>query len=135
MCIFDLEFLSNAVSLLLCLAVSDSLCLFLCQTVTLTLLLLPVSTPVFVCFCPNLLSQSWELAVMFFIVFRLLILKPRPSVPACPASGVIERLGWGAGGSAGCSGHPELPQCYSCRPASFGGWELGEGKGVTYCLC
>lgn len=97
MCIFDLEFLSNALSLLLCLAVSDSLSLFLCQTVTLTLSLLP-STPVLVCFCHNLLSQSWELALMFFIVFRLLILKPRPSVPACPASGVMERLGWGGRG-------------------------------------
>lgn len=97
MCIFDLEFLSNAISPLLCLAVSDSLSLCVCQTVTLTLSLAP-STPLLLCFCHNLLSQSWELALMFFIVFRLLILKPRPSVPACPASGVMERLGWGGVG-------------------------------------
>lgn len=124
MCIFDLEFLSNAISPLLCLAVSDSLSLCVCQTVTLTLSLLP-STPVLVCFCHNLLSQSWELAWMVFIVFRLLILKPRPSVPACPASGVMERLGWGgAGGSAAAQ-----DILHFLNAAAAGQQVLGAGNG------
>lgn len=136
MCIFDLEFLSNAISPLLCLAVSDSLFLCVCQTVTLALSLAP-STPVLVGFCHNLLSQSWELALRFFIVFRLLVLKLRPSVPPALPLGSWEGWGgegWGRGLS-GCSGHPVLPQCCSCRPAHFEGWEWGIGKDITYCPC
>lgn len=50
---------------------------------------------------------------------QLLVLRPRPR-PACPASGVSERLGWGRGPSwllrTSCTSSP-----LQLRPASFGG--------------
>lgn len=68
---------------------------------------------------------------MFFIVFRLLILKPRPSVPACPASGVMERLGWGgAGGFAAAQDILHFLNAAAAGQQVLGGWEWGVGKGV-----
>lgn len=140
MCIFDLEFLSNA----------DSL--WPCRTVSLLPLLVSVGnsltrvpTPAAaeeplsgLRFCPSLLSPSWELAVMFFILLQLLILRPRPLGRRLSCLWGQREVGVGGrsgGGSAGCSGHPALPQCcsHSCSGqqvwggAAGGNW--GEGRG------
>lgn len=94
MCIFDSEFLSACVSLLLCPVVSNSPSLLVSLPVWISLF--PPCPCLSVCCSP--FPGSWELAGAVFILFQLLILKLRPSAPARPASGVSGRLGWGARG-------------------------------------
>lgn len=86
-CIFDLEFLSNSVSLTLSLSWGVWLLLFLCQFVTFSLALC------LSLFLPQPLFS--ELAVTLFILFQLLILKFRLSGPPSLPLGSVG--GWGGG--------------------------------------
>ena len=139
MCIFDLEFLSNA----------DSL--WPCRTVSLLPLLVSVGnsltrvpTPAAaeeplsgLRFCPSLLSPSWELAVMFFILLQLLILRPRPLGRRLSCLwgqrevGVGGRRGGGLGWLLRTSCASSVLQPQLQRPASLGGagGNWGEGRG------
>lgn len=123
MCIFDLEFLSNAVSLLLCLAVSDSLSLFLCQTITLTLSL-PLSTPVLVCFCHNLLSELGTGSDVLHS-FPVVNTQTPPPSPRLPCLWGHREVGVGGGGLSWLFRTSCTSSVLQLQASKF--WGLGKG--------
>lgn len=127
MCIFDLEFLSNAVSLLLCLAVSDSPSACFSDSLELSPSRYPC-LPLFLSLSQPLFSElgtgSDELHT-----FPVVNTQTPPLAPPALPLGSMRGWGGGAGGSAACSGHPPaLPQCCSCS-SKFWGLRMGEREG------
>lgn len=131
MCIFDLEFLSDSVSVLLSRCVCLlGLSLSRCQSGTLSH---PVAAPGCSSSALFLVQPPFSELGTGRDVLQTFPVVPTPTPPLgppAPASGVSERLGWGVGGSAGCSGHPAFPSPCCCGAASkFGGggcWEWRE---------